>query len=409
MSKEILKEANKLKEQLIRWRRDIHKLAEVGLNMNNTSTYIQNELKKMNISYKTIVNGNGVLATIGSGNPCILLRSDMDALPIKEIAEVDFKATNNHMHACGHDLHATNLLGAAYLLKQNENKIKGTVKLLFQPGEETLTGSHLCVKDGVLENPKVNHAFAMHVNSMMPTNSFSYGKVPMSNVYFFKINIKGVGGHGSTPEMCKDPIYTLVQIYQLLSGLISKECPAEENITLTIGEFKGGNTGNVIPDNAYMSGSIRGFNSELVDNMMERIKEISNMISKSYSCECHVEILTHCPAVTCNDEINKLVLKTMEEFDLSIIQSDETLQNTIKTAFEDKNHFYISDKFKAMASDDFGFISEKVPSGYYLLGAAVDDYTKLYNQHDPRVMFNEDALPLGCAIYASVALNYFNR
>lgn len=409
MSKEILKEANQIKEQLIKWRRDIHKLAEIGLDMPNTSAYIQNELKKMNISFLPVVNGNGVLATIGTGNPCILLRSDMDALPIVEMAEVDFKATNNHMHACGHDLHATNLLGAAYLLKQHENELKGTVKLLFQPGEETLTGSHLCVKDGVLENPKVDHAFALHVNSMMPTNSFSYGKVPLSNVYFFKITIKGIGGHGSTPEMCKDPIYTLVQIYQSLSGLISKECPAEENITLTIGEFNAGKTGNVIPDVAYMAGSLRGFNSELVDRMMNRIKEISELTSKLYSCEYDVEILTHCPAVVCHDDMNNLVLKTLEEFDLPIIKSEETLQNTIMSAFQDHEHFYISDKFKAMASDDFGFISKEVPSGYYLLGSAINDHTKLYNQHDPRVMFSEDSLPLGCAIYTSVALNYFIR
>ena len=408
MNFNILEEANQLKKQLIRWRRDIHQLAEIGLDMPKTSTYIQKELDKMNIEYKTVVNGNGVLATIGQGNPCLLLRSDMDALPIQEVADVDFKADKN-MHACGHDLHATNLLGAAYLLKKHEDSIKGTIKFLFQPGEETLTGSALCVKDGILENPKVDNAFALHVNSQMSTNTFAYGSNPLSNVYFFKINIKGVGGHGSTPEMCKDPIYTLVQIYQSLSALISKECPAEENLTLTIGQFNAGNTGNVIPDNAFMAGSLRGFNSKLVDHMMDRIKEISETMSKLYSCECDVEILTHCPAVVCHKEMNDIVLKALEDLQLPIITSKDTLQNTIMNAFKDKDHFFVTDQFKAMASDDFGFISEKVPSGYYLLGAAINDLSKLYNQHDPRVMFNEDALPLGCAIYTNVALNYFNR
>ena len=408
MNFNILEEANQLKEQLIQWRRDIHQLAEIGLDMPKTSKYIQKELDKINIEYKTVVNGNGVLATIGQGKPCLLLRSDMDALPIKEVAEVDFKADQN-MHACGHDLHTTNLLGAAYLLKQHENEIKGTIKFLFQPGEETLTGSSLCVEDGVLENPEVDNAFALHVNSQMSTNTFAYGSHPLSNVYFFKINIKGVGGHGSTPEMCKDPIYTLVQIYQSLSGLISKECPAEDNLTLTIGQFHAGNTGNVIPDKAFMAGSLRGFNSKLVDNMMDRIKEISETMSKLYSCECDVEILTHCPAVVCHKEMNDIVLKALDLLQLPIIKSNESLQNTILNAFKDNEHFYITDQFKAMASDDFGFISEKVPSGYYLLGAAIHDFNKLYNQHDPRVMFNEEALPLGCAIYTAVALNYFNR
>lgn len=403
--KNILKQANELKEQLITWRRDIHKLAEIGLDMPNTSKYIQNELKKMNIEYKTIVNGNGVVALIGQGEPCILLRSDMDALPIEEMADVDFKANNHHMHACGHDLHATNLLGAAYLLKQNENKLKGTVKLLFQPGEETLTGSKACVDDGVLENPKVDHAFALHVNSMMPTNAFAYGHIPLSNVYFFKIIVKGVGGHGSTPELCKDPIQTLVSIYQSISQLIPKETPAEDNITLTIGQFNAGKTGNVIPDVAFMAGSLRGFNGELVDKMMERIKTISQFTSEMFGCKCEVEILTHCPAVVCHKDMNDLVLDTLNQLELPIHHSEESLQKTIENAFKDPAHFYVSDKMKAMASDDFGFVCERVPSGYYLLGAAVKDFTKLYNQHDPRVVFNEDALPLGSALYAAVALN----
>lgn len=407
--KNILKQANELKEQLVTWRRDIHKLAEIGLDMPNTSNYIQNELKKMNIEYKTIVNGNGVVALIGQGERCILLRSDMDALPIEEIAEVDFKADNHHMHACGHDLHATNLLGAAYLLKQNENKLNGTVKLLFQPGEETLTGSKACVDDGVLENPKVDYAFALHVNSMMPTNAFAYGHIPLSNVYFFKIIVKGVGGHGSTPELCKDPIQTLVSIYQSISQLVPKETPAEDNITLTIGQFNAGKTGNVIPDEAFMAGSLRGFNSELVDKMMERIKTISQLTAKMYDCDCEVKILTHCPAVVCHKDINDIVLNTLEQLELPICNSEESLQKTIENAFKDPTHFYVSDKMKAMASDDFGFISERVPSGYYLLGAAINDFTKLYNQHDPRVMFNEDALPIGSALYATVALNALNR
>ena len=164
---------------------------------------------------------------------------------------------------------------------------------------------------------------------MMPTNTFAYGNIPLSNVYFFKIIVKGVGGHGSTPELCKDPIQTLVTIYQSLSQLISKECPAEENITLTIGQFSAGKTGNVIPDEAFMAGSLRGFNSELVDKMMERIKFISELTSKMHDCQCEVEILTHCPAVQCHPEMNEIVLNTLNQFDLPIKISEDTLQNTI--------------------------------------------------------------------------------
>ena len=184
---------------------------------------------------------------------------------------------------------------------------------------------------------------------------------------------------------------------------------AVDNITLTIGQFIAGKTGNVIPDEAFMAGSLRGFNGELVDKMMDRIKTISELTAKMYDCKCNVEILTHCPAVVCHKDVNDIVLDTLKQLELSIQMSEESLQTTIENAFKDPSHFYVSDKFKAMASDDFGFISEHVPSGYYLLGAAIDDYTKLYNQHDPRVMFNEDALPLGCALYASVALNYLKR
>lgn len=164
-------EATALKEQLIAWRRDIHQMPEIGLETPNTSAYIQSELTKLGIPFHTIINGSGVVGTIGEGEPCLMLRSDIDGLPMAEESGEEFASTNGNMHACGHDMHTATLLGAAHILKAHESELKGTVKLFFQPGEEGYNGSDEAIAEGVLENPHVDRAFAMHVVSTVPTAS----------------------------------------------------------------------------------------------------------------------------------------------------------------------------------------------------------------------------------------------
>ena len=228
MMTELLKRANEIKDKLVSWRRTIHQNQELGLELPQTSAFVQKQLDEMGISYTTIVNGSGVLAQLGpKEGKCFMLRSDMDALPIQEETGLPFASCNaGKMHACGHDLHTAILLGAAKLLKERESELRGPVKLLFQPGEEIFAGGKACVEEGVLENPKVEAAFAMHVSPQVPTGIIATGIEAMSSVFGFKIEIEGKGGHGSAPEDAVDPTGALAAVIAAYNSLPSREVGA---------------------------------------------------------------------------------------------------------------------------------------------------------------------------------------
>ena len=406
MNNNWMKESEQIKDTLTMWRHEVHKLAEVGMETFETAKYIASELEKMGIKSQLIASGAAVVATIGHGDKCLLLRADMDALPMKEEVNIDFASTNGNMHACGHDMHAANLLGAAKLLKAHENELNGVVKLLFQPGEEIFQGAKTCIEDGVLENPKVDGAFAIHVNSQLPQNVFSYGTTPMSSVFGFEIHLKGVGGHGSTPEMCIDPINTGVHIYLALQELVAREASPLDEVALTIGTFNAGSVANIIPNEAVLKGTLRTFNPKATEMMKQRIQEVAKGVSQTYRTEMEFKVLSDCPSVICDEGMNELVLDAVRNLGLNVSSQEGTIEEVGLAAFQNPNEFYITHGMKAMASEDFAFFTQKVPSGYYLLGAAFIDGRTLYGQHHPKVEFNDEALVTGAAIYSAVAMNY---
>lgn len=402
----LLKEAKEIREQIIQWRHDIHKIAEVGMETFETAKYVSNELTKMNISHQLIAGNSAVVATIGKGEKCILLRGDYDALPMKEEVDIEFKATNGNMHSCGHDLHGASLLGAAKILKAHEDELNGVVKFIFQPGEEIFKGAKACIDDGLLENPKVDCAFALHVNSQMPKNILSYGKTPMSSVYGFEIKLKGVGGHGSTPEMCVDPINTGVHIYLALQELVSREASPLDEVALTIGSFNAGSVTNIIPNEAILKGTLRTFNPKASEMMIKRINEVVKGVAMTYRTEVELNVLSECPSVICDDAMNQLVIDSVRELEWEVYDEIGKLNDFGLKAFQNPNVFYITDDMKAMASEDFAFITQCVPSSYCLLGAAYTDGRTLYGQHHPLVEFNDEALENASAIYSAVAMKY---
>ena len=404
-----LKEALNIKEDIIKWRHDIHQIAEVGMETFETAKYVSNELSKMNISHHLIANNSAVVATVGQGDTCILLRGDYDALPMKEEVDVAFKATNGNMHSCGHDLHGASLLGACKILKAHESELKGVVKFIFQPGEEIFKGAKACIDDGLLENPKVDSAFALHVNSQMPMNVLSYGKTPMSSVYGFEIKLKGVGGHGSTPEMCVDPINTGVHIYLALQELVAREASPLDEVALTIGQFSAGTVANIIPNEATLKGTLRTFNPAASEMMIKRINEVVKGVAMTYRTEVELVVLSECPSVICDDEMNQLVVDSVRGLALNVQDEIGKLAQIGMEAFMNPSKFYITDDMKAMASEDFAFITQHVPSSYCLLGAAYTDGRTIYGQHHPLVEFNDEALPTASAIYSAVAMKYLNK
>lgn len=388
MAGTLLQEAIGFAGELVGWRRYLHQNPELDLQLPVTTAFVEKQLTEMGISYEKSEEAGYITAVLGEGKKCFMLRSDMDGLPVKEESGLECASENGCMHACGHDLHATILLGAAKLLKAHESELKGKVKLLFQPGEETFRGAKAAVEEGVLENPHVDAAFAMHVASIVPVGVIAYGTDPMSSVYGFKITLTGKGGHGSMPELCVDPINAGVQIYLAMQSLIARECPSAEEAVLTIGQFDAGNAANVIPERAVLQGTLRTFKKEVAEKLIQRIEEVVKSVASTYRVKADLEVLYNVPSVNCKEELNAEFVNSIKELN---------------------PQFQVLPLLHVMGSEDFAFVTEKVPSGYFTIGAGIEDQSKWVGQHNPKVQFNEACLPIGAASYAKVAMDWLDK
>lgn len=388
MKNQILQEAKNMQEELTKWRHSLHRIPELGLHLPKTTTFVKERLAEMDITFTEYGECSCITAVLGTGGRCFLLRGDMDGLPMHEESDVSFASENGCMHSCGHDLHTAILLGAAKLLKRHEHELKGTVKLMFQAGEETFEGAKAAIKAGILENPRAEAAFAMHVASIAPANTVIYGDYPMAAVYGFRITLTGKGTHGSTPQLGIDPINTGVHIYLALQELISREISSTEEAALTIGRFDAGNVSNVIPERAVLEGTLRTFRPELRSRMIRRIDEVVRSVAKTYRTEAEIEVLSDVPPVACSPELNQKILASIHGLD-----------NEIKTL----------PYYHVMGSEDFAFISERIPSSYFGLGAGIEDQSKWLGQHNPKVRFSDECLPLGAAIYAKAAIDWLDE
>lgn len=387
----LFNDAEIIAAKLASWRHDLHQMPELGCETFKTSEYIQARLTELGVSFAALLDGACVLATFGSsqeGAPCILLRADTDALPIEERSGESWAATNGRAHACGHDMHATALLGAAALLKQREQTIKefgGTVKLLFQPGEETLTGGKLAVEAGVLKNPRVDAAFAMHVNGRCPMGLMLYGKQAMAGSYTFRIKLVGKGGHGSVPHKCIDALSAGTSIYQALQELVSREVAATDEAVLNIGKFEAGVAANVVPEACTIEGTFRAYDNELIQRIKGRIVDIVQGMAAAHRVSATVETMSEVPPTIVDDEVTSTALAC------------------VGYALEDVRFRNIQ---HAMGCEDFAFITQEVPSAFFMVGAAVQDTDVHYTMHDARIRFDDAELPYMAAAHASVALGW---
>ena len=388
-----IKQAQEIKEELISWRRKIHNNPEVGAVLPETKAYVMNKLKEFGYEPKEICE-SGIVATIGGEKPgkTFLLRADMDALPMAEATECDFKSTNGCMHSCGHDMHTAMLLGAAKLLKQNQDQIEGTVKLVFQPDEEGFTGAKNMIKAGVLENPKVDAAMAMHVHSGTPSNIVLYGLgTSIAGCNRFRIVVKGSGCHGAMPETGVDPINIAAHIYISLQEIISREISATEPAVLTIGKFSGGDAPNIIPGEVIMEGTIRSLNKELGEFIFNRMNEIVTSTAKMFRGEAELIELSSVPPLT-NDK------------DLA-----NELGNYVKELIGEEA--VVAFQGGGMGSEDFASYYYEVPSVYFILGAGTKQENSLYGEpmHNEKVMFNEDILVTGAAMHTYCAIKWLQN
>ncbi len=383
--------ALEMKEELVANRRYLHENAEVGLTLPKTRAFIEQKLREYGIEPKRC--GEGVAGCIGKGGKVLLLRADMDALAMPEESGLPFASKDpNAAHCCGHDMHATMLLGAAKMLKEHENELKGTVKLMFQPGEENLTGSLNMLEGGILENPKVDAALAYHVGpGQLPIGMFmyNYNSTMMFSNNDLHIKVKGKGGHGALPQNCVDPISIGARIIIALQEIISREMDPHDACVITVGSFHAGTALNVIPEEAVMSGTLRADTKEAQQKLMKRVKEVAEATAKVYGAEAEVEVSAGGPPLICDPETTKEFVKYMRELKLP-----ETME------YPD---------ISASASEDFALIAEKVPSTFMYLSAGFLDERGAASAHNPKVQFNEEVLPRGAAYLAHGAVRWLEE
>ena len=388
-----MQQAKALKDEIISYRRRLHENPEVGAKLPMTKQYVMDQLRAFGYEPEEICE-SGIVATIKGNKPgkTFLLRADMDALPISEAAECKFKSVNGNMHACGHDMHTAMLLGAAKLLKDNQEQIEGTVKLVFQPDEEGFTGAKKMIAAGVLENPKVDAAMAMHVHSGTPSNVILCGLgTSIAGCNRFRIVVKGTGGHGAMPELGVDPINIAVHIYMAIQGILTREISATQSAVVTIGKFVGGDAANIIPAEVVMEGTIRSLNKENGEFIFNRMKEIVTSTAKMFRGEAELIELSSVPPLTNDDALAHELTDYMKDL---VGEKAVVLFNG-----------------GGMGSEDFASYSYEVPSLYVMLGAGTKQENALYGEpmHSEKVVFNEEILTTGAAIHAYSAIMWLKH
>ncbi len=380
-----------LKEETIAHRRWFHTHGEVGLNMPNAQAYVLEQLEKLGIDAKPC--GHGVTAVLGKPGKCILLRADMDALPMKEESGLDFACkSGTEAHCCGHDFHAAMLLTAAKMLKENESALEGTVKFMFQPGEETFEGAWDMIENGILENPKPDAALAYHVTSgKMPVGIYMYNATGtmMFSVDGFRITLRGKGSHGAYPHAGIDPINIACHVYLALESLIAREVdPAKANV-LTIGRFHAGSAGNIIPETAELQGTIRSNDRDSRELLVRRMKEVAVRTAEVYGGTAEIEMLSEVPPLICDPQLTNEMVDYMNALDIPGAMPYPGIS--------------------ASASEDFAVIAQRIPAAFMYLSAGYLDDRGLAPLHNPKVLFNEDVCPMGASCYAHCATQWLKN
>jgi len=383
---EILSQSKEIHQWIVEKRRTIHRNPELMYEEFETSRLVQNTLKELDITYEKDIAITGVVGIIGNGSdPCIALRADMDALPIHEEADVDFRSEiDDKMHACGHDCHTAMLLGAAKVLKENEHTIDGTIKLIFQPAEEGGAGGKMMREEGVLEDPEVKQIFGLHVTSKLPTGTLASKEgTLLAATSSIKILVRGNGGHAAMPQLTIDPVVTGSKIVVELQTLISREMDPLESGVISITMANAGTATNVIPSTMELQGTIRSLTSEGISKLQNRVKEVAESIALANRCEAEVTFPGNDFPPTVNDA--------------------ECWQMGKSAAKEILGQEKVSEMGPIMGGEDFSYYTQVIPGCFSFLGVGNPEIDAIYGVHHPKFKVDEDALSLGTAIHVNTA------
>ena len=388
----ILNEARALEQEIIENRRVIHQIAEVGMELPQTVAFVISKLKEY--GYEPQQCGKaGVTATVGHGGKCILLRADMDALPMREESGLPFAAANGNCHACGHDCHPAMLLGAAKILKDHESELEGTVKLMFQPGEEVGQGSLDMIDNGLLEDPHVDVALGIHTAITVP--DARTGNIKCIRGYYGKfvggltITIHGKDAHGAASWRGVDAINIASFIDLALQSIIAREIPSAESSIILTGTLKGGTTNNSVAGEAVMGVTIRAPGRDKFDFLVQRVISVAEHIAAAFRGSVEIQREHTIPAPYNNPSLTEDYTRYATEIlgEENVILTDEAFG----------------------AGDDFAYVTDAVPGALLNVGFGSRGEGYVHGGHNPLVVYNEAALPVGAAIHAYLAMRWLQE
>jgi amidohydrolase len=381
--------AQALEDEMIARRRDFHQHPELGFQEFRTSEIVASELNSLGLEVRTGIGSTGVVGLLEGDKPgpTILMRFDMDALPIVEANTTDYISQNpGVMHACGHDAHTAMGLAVAKMLMPLRKDIAGTLKFVFQPAEEGLGGAEAMVKDGVMDDPRPERSLSMHV-----WNDFPFGWVAattgpcMAASERFTITLQGKGGHGASPSLAKDPVAAAAQIITALQTIVSRNVNALESAVISVTAVRAGEAFNVIPDTAELRGTVRTFKPEVRAVVLKRIPEVVEGIARAMDCPATLEMRSITPAVT-NDSVMAAEVRALAK----------TMPSVTK----------VLDDSRTMGSEDMAFMMNDVPGCYFFVGSANAEKQLDFPHHHPRFDIDERVLVQGAALMAKAAAHY---
>jgi amidohydrolase len=405
-SSELEKDYRAVDNKVIEWRRDFHQNPELSNREFKTAEKIAKHLKTLGIEVQTGVAHTGVVGILKGNQPgkVIALRADIDALPVTERNNLPFKSIVTSefsgekvgvMHACGHDTHTAILMGVAEVLSKNKDKIKGTVKFIFQPAEEGPPpgeegGALLMVKEGVLKNPDVDAIFGLHIKSEIPINVIQYKSGgTMAAAQTFTIKVKGKQSHGSQPWLGVDPILISAKIIDGLQTIISREADlTNEGAVITVGKIKSGVRFNIIPESAEMIGTIRTLDYDMKDHINKRMEEMVPAIARAFGGDATIEIRDMTDITFNNPSLVEQMLPTMKRI---AGESNVRTQKAITGA------------------EDFSYFQNEVPGFFFFLGGMAPGTTESFPHHTPDFLIDDSGLLLGVKTLTEMSLDYLNQ